>query len=328
MLNLTLETQLELIDDVSFFGDDKEAFASISLNPTFQWAKIVVTDDQPNANKHRVPLEEFENVISTGIFAPIKMTEDQISRGHKEAMGKPIGTITQLAKVNNKIIALAALWKRERPEDIELLKKMYQDGNPPNVSWELSYADSKLEDDIESLYGISLNGLTVVSSPAYSGRTQFIAMASDDSQNDTSTKEDKIVNEEELKQKISELEEELASLKASLTEKDAELGELRTFKSDVEAEKAKVEKLAEIKRKFEEAKLEKDEEYWDKNAETLLKLDESAIDFMIQELVAFAEANASTNDGKNKKSVPNFSNTDIKNLSPKELGAKLRERNK
>lgn len=325
MFDTQITTQIELIDDLT--SSDGEAFAAISLNPTFQWAKIVVTDDQPNANKHRVPLEEFDNIIRTGIFAPIKMTESVISKGHKEAMGKPIGTITQLVKANNKIVALAALWKRERPEDIELLKKMYLEGSPPNVSWELSFAESSIEEEIETLRGLSLNGLTVVSSPAYTGRTPFIAMASE-GQSDKEEQPDKeeiIVNEEELKIKISDLEAKIAELSSELESKDAEIEDLRSYKASVESEKAKIEKLAEIRSKFEAAKIEKEEDYWEKNAEKLLNLPDESIDFMIQELVAFAEANASVADSS-KKDIPNFSNKEIeKDSTPKELGRTLRE---
>lgn len=173
--DLNLTTQIDLLDDDKDLG---EAFASVSLNPSFQWAKIVVTDDRPNLNKQRIPLEEFDNLIRTGLFSPIKMAESNISKGHDEALGKPIGTITQLAKEKNKVIALSALWKKERTDDISMLKDMYTKGTPPNVSWEISYADSKIEEDgTEALYGTSLNGLVVVGSPAYAGRTQFIAMA-------------------------------------------------------------------------------------------------------------------------------------------------------
>jgi hypothetical protein len=332
MSDIQINAQLELIDTLD---SENEAFASISLNPTFQWAKIVVTDDQPNANKHRVPIEEFDNIIRTGIFAPIKMTESEISKGHQEAMGKPIGTITQLARVSNKIVALAALWKRERPEDIELLKKMYQDGAPPNVSWELSYADSEIKDNVEDLHGISLNGLTVVSLPAYTGRTQFIAMASEDNDqsddtDDQSGKEENIVNEEELKQTISDLEAKVKELEDNLSTKEAELTELKAYKQNIEAQELKASRLAEIRKKFEDAKIEKDEQYWDEKAETLLNLDDASLDFMIQELVAFAEKNASASDTeKTKKDIPNFSNVkDTKDLEPKELGRRLREKAK
>lgn len=321
MSDINLITQLELIDD----GADNEAFASISLNPTYQWAKIVVTDDQPNANNQRVPLEEFDNIIKTGIFAPIKMGISEITRGHKEAMGKPIGTITQLVKANNKIIALAALWKRERPNDIEYLKNLYQNGTPPNVSWELSIQESSIDDvGIESFKGISLNGLCVVSEPAYTGRTPFIAMASKSDESDNlDDKEEIIVNEDEFKQKISDLEATIADLQSKLSEKDTQLAELKEFKDKVEEEKLKETRIAEIKQKFESAKIEKDETFWAEKTSLLLEMEDAAIDFMIQELVAFAEKTASVKEVKNPK-VPNFTNETAKEVNPKQLGMLLR----
>jgi len=105
--NTLLTTNIELLDE-------GEAFASVSLNPYYQWAKIVVTDDLPNANKMKIPKEEFPNMIRTGLFSPIKMAEKEISDGHPEAHGKPIGTIAQLLEESNKLIALAALWKKEK----------------------------------------------------------------------------------------------------------------------------------------------------------------------------------------------------------------------
>lgn len=394
MKNINLNTKLELVDEL-----DGEAFAAISLNPMYQWAKIVVTDDQPNANKHRVPLEEFDNIIKTGIFAPIKMAESGISRGHDEALGKPIGTITQLTKVNNRIIALAALWKKERPESIELLKEMYSKGTPPNVSWELSYAESKIEtDEVEALYGISLTALTVVSAPAYTGRTPFVAMASSwskeyiDKLPDTSflyvkdgerylpikndkglydinyiqaalenvdklgleadvieqlkqkatniitqiesalenisqeqnDKEDETVDNTELEQKVSSLETENVELKTKLQTYETELTTLRSYKESAEQEKATAQRLVEIKTRFSEAGLEKEDTFWTEKAETLLKLDDAALDFMIQELVSFGK----TSEASTKKTeVPNFKSDKGSKMTPAELAKALRERN-
>ena len=133
-----LDTQINLLTEQEF----GEASAAISLNPAFQWAKIIVTDDKANLNKQRIPREEFVNLIRTGLFAPVKMSEAEITN-HKEAIGKPIGTITQLLEDTDKLIALAALWKKERPDDVAMLKDMYTKGNLPNVSWEISYAEEK-----------------------------------------------------------------------------------------------------------------------------------------------------------------------------------------
>jgi hypothetical protein len=165
---------IELKTNIELF----EANASVSLNPLYQWAKIVVCDSDPNANKQQVPESEFDNIIKTGINAPIKMARNQISKGHKEALGNPIGVISNLSKEGNKVIALAALWSKERPDDIALLKKMYDEGNPPNVSFELAYASSDMVNDVEVLKDCVLNGLAVVGMPAYSGRTPFIAFSS------------------------------------------------------------------------------------------------------------------------------------------------------
>jgi hypothetical protein len=314
MTDIRIDTKLELVEESA---EDKEAFASISLNPGFQWAKIVITDDLPNANKHRIPIEEFDNLAKTGIFAPIKMAEKLIS-DHKDAMGKPIGTITQIGKFGNKLIALAALWKRERPEEVDLLKKMYLEENPPNVSWELSYEQStKEEDDVEVFHGVSLHGLAVVSNPAYVGRTPFIAMAS------TNNQEENVEELEQLKSEVSNLKDEVSKLNQSVQEKEAELDSLRKFKEEKEASEAKEKRLIEIKNKFQEANLEKDEKFWEEKSELLLGLDDVALEFMIQEMVStLASAEASN---KNIK-IPNvLKNGSPKNLSPQELGQALRE---
>lgn len=330
MGKLNIATKFELIKEEDELDD---AFASISLNPFIQWAKIVVTDDLPNGNKERVPLEEFENLIKSGIHAPIKMAEEEISDGHDEALGRPIGTITQLIQEGNKLIALAALWKKERPEDIKLLKEMYSDGNPPNVSWEISFKDFDVDDDgVTNLRGTFLNGLAVVTNPAYKGRTQFVAMSSKNKD-----KEDFSVEEnEKLKSRVSELETDLEKLQkeikekdVALAEKDVELETLREFKTEYERKQAEAAKFDGIKEKFAKAEIEKDDEYFEEKKEFLLGLEEDALDFMLQEMVAFSElledSQASDNDKDNKTRVPLVRNKKNDSLTPKELGRALRE---
>jgi hypothetical protein len=169
--NVKFENQIELIDSTD------EAFSSVSLNPNFQWGKIVICDDLPNLNKMRIPESEFDNLIRTGINSPIKMDIGKIT-GHDEARGKPIGVISQIKKETNKLIALVALWKKEREEDIAMLKDMYLKSMPPQTSWEIGYTESKFDENgIEDLYGTMLNGLAVVANPAYAGRTGFVAMS-------------------------------------------------------------------------------------------------------------------------------------------------------
>lgn len=309
---INLDTQLE-------FMDESVAEAAVGKNPYFQWVKIIVTDDQPNLNKQRVPLEEFDNLATSGLFTPIKMSFNKVSGGHADAQGKVIGTVTQLIKDGNRLLAMAALWKNERPEDVNMLKEMYQKGTPPNVSWEIAYANSSIDDGgVENLFGTSLTGMAVVANPAYGGRTPFIAMSS--------TTEENVEELEKLNSELSELKEKLAVAETTLAEKETELTELRTFKSEIEAAQAAVEKLNAIKEKFASANVKKDETYFEENKEMLLGLSESALDFMLQELSAFAsttEATAST-----KVNVPNLVPDTKKNLTPKELGQALRNLNK
>lgn len=172
---INISSEFELIDNT--------AEASISLNPVYQWVKIVVCDSEPNGNGFRVPEDEFDNLITTGINAPIKMARNHISDGHAEAYGNPIGVISQLKKEGNKVLALAALWKRERPDDVAKLKDMYLKGTPPNVSWEILYSSyDEEESGVKALRECVLNGLAIVGMPAYRGRTPFIAMSSMDTE--------------------------------------------------------------------------------------------------------------------------------------------------
>jgi HAMP domain-containing protein len=327
-----VNTNIELIEEKDTAG---EAFASISLNPFYQWAKIVVTDNKPNENKHRIPKSEFDNLTKTGIFAPVKMAESEQSRSHEDALGKPIGTITQFAVEGNRLIALSALWKKERPEDIASLKEMYLDGKPPQVSWEVAYETEREEDDgVTALLGTNLTGLAVVSDPAYKGRTPFVQMAT---RNKKKKEEADSVDElEKATTRIGELETDISTLKEQLKAKEdyedlkAELEKLQEFKAEIERLEKEIEKLAEVKDKFDEAGVEKEDAYFTKNKQTLLGLDENALDFMIQEMVSFAEkqAKASANDGDEDDSnpkVPDFKSKKTAKKSPSELAESLRE---
>lgn len=171
---LNTQNTIEFIDAVE---DTNEAFSSISLNPMNSWAKFILTDDKPNANKQRIPIEEFDNLVNSGIFMPIKMSLGKISEGHANAV--PIGTISHLKKVEDKIYGIAALWKRERPEDVELIKNNYKQGVPLQLSWEILYSDSSVSDNgVEDLKDTALRAVTLVGMPAYSGRTPILSVAS------------------------------------------------------------------------------------------------------------------------------------------------------
>lgn len=350
-----MEKTLKLNSNIEFLNDD--AYASVSLNPYFQWAKVVITDDLPNANKQRVPETEFDNLIKTGTLSPVKMEYGKPT-DHKDAMGKPIGTIAQIVKETNKLIALLALWKKERPTDVAMLKDMYTKNVPPQVSWEISYAESEYKDDIEDLKGAVLTGLTVVENPAYTGRTAFVAMSSLKSDEWTHESVDELLNNlfsvaepqekewlldnlkkrllesnsslednmtlEELQAKYDQLETEHTQLKQELQTKQAELDVLKSYKETVEAEKAKAEKESKIRTKFKEANVEKDETYFNENMPKFLEMSDELLDFIVQEFVAFSQKKTDATN-RNPKVPPVTGTGELDLDDPLALGRALRE---
>jgi len=130
----------------------------------------------------------------------------------------------------------------------------------------------------------------------------------------------KVAAEEALATKVAEFE----ALSQEKKELETELAPLQEFKASVDAEKELVEKLDKVKEMFVEAGLEKDEEYFETNSEKLLGLEESAIEFMIQELKAFAESTEATASTKTKR-IPALGG-DSEAVSPKDLAAELRSK--
>jgi len=171
---------LELVTENEAISEFKEATSATTNNPAVTWAKFVLTDDLPNKNKQRIPFEEFGNLIKSGIYMPIKMARGLIKDGHE--LSEPLGVITNLkkekVKEKNIIMGLAALWSRERPEDIKFLKDSANEGRPLNLSWEILFKNStKGEDGVEELHDIVLKASTVVGKPAYDDRTPILAIA-------------------------------------------------------------------------------------------------------------------------------------------------------
>ena len=319
---------------------DDKAFASITLNPDIAWAKFILTDDSVNANKDRIPEEEFENLIRTGINMPIKMAFDQIEDGHDESY--PIGVITHLKKVKNQIVGLAALWKHERPRDIEYIKSRYDNGEPLDLSWEISYAGEVIQEDgTRNLIGTSLNATTLVGVPAYEGRLGVVALASKEEEvtkleEKIKELQDKLMDATDINLDLVKMKDELeASLKeaiGNLETATAELEELKQFKGEIVAAQERVEKLASIKAKFAEAGLEKDEEYFEDKAEVLLGMDEASLEFFIQEAIAFvkeASVKRDTEEASEKEELPNFNDgKEFSELSPSELAELARDTEK
>ncbi len=175
IFNTNSEFVLSLVDNDEL---DQEAEAAVVKNPASSWIKFGLTDDRPNENKQRVPQEEFDNLINTGVFMPLKMARGVIKPGHESS--EPLGVITHLKKSGNKIVGLATVWNKERKDDVALLKELSRKNEPINISWEILYEDSKPSeefDGVEDLLHTSLKAATIVGNPAYKGRTQILAMA-------------------------------------------------------------------------------------------------------------------------------------------------------
>lgn len=286
-------------DMVQFNIDNKEnvqeSFASLLLNPYVTWAKFVLTDDEPNGNKVRIPKEEFKNLIDSGIYMPIKMEMGKVG-GHKASI--PIGVITHLQKVKNRVEGLAALWNHERPEDVSLLEDMFKKDENLNISWEIGYgksAKSEAYEGVKDLHDTVLKAATVVETPAYKGRTTILALAEMEKKNMDELKEriekleKSLGNVQEEKQELLEKLENSETTIEELQAQQEELEELRSFKAQIEEEKEREERLEKIKEQFDDAGLEKDDEYFEENSETLFSLSDESLDFLIQELVAFGK---------------------------------------
>ena len=324
-----LFTDLEIVSVQSI--SENQAFASVNLNPNITWAKFTLTDDLPNGNKQRVPKEEFENLISTGIYMPIKMEAGTSGGDHAGSI--PLGTIAHLKVDNNKVKGLAALWNQERPLDIDLIKEEYKSGKPLRLSWELAYAKAEKEDDISSLKGIQLMAVTIVGNPAYGDRTLIEALSSAKAEKMEDTKEmDLEKTVEDLKNQIEVLDKDNKNLKAELDVRSSELEKasaelvtLTEFKDSVEKERKETEKLVLVKEKFSEAELKKDNEYFVENKELFLEMSETALNFMLQEMVSGMTKASLEDNGSGE--VPNLTSVGAKEFSIKELAQSLRERN-
>jgi hypothetical protein len=252
MNSITFETEFEIVED--------EALASVGNNPTFRWCKFVLTDDLPNLNKNRIPESEFDNLIRTGLYAPIKMAATEIRDGHDKSI--PLGTITSLKKEGNTVKGLAALWSLERGEDVDLIKKAYDSGKPLNLSWEILYKNTEDEPDgVTALKDTVLRATTFVGLPAYAGRTPILQVASvENVENPTEENMEGNLELEELKQEHDTLLAKYAELETNFTALSTEKEELLQYKKDIEDKEALVAKFEAIKQKFVEAGLTREEE--------------------------------------------------------------------
>lgn len=320
---------------VDFVEEDDEqlAEAAIAANHSFNYLKFILTDDQPNANRQRIPKEEFENVIRTGFFTPLKMARGGIREGHE--FSEPLGVITHLKENDNQIRGLAALWSEERPEDVAFIKKAYADKRPLNISWELGYTASSYEDDgTENLHGVTLRAATLVDLPAYKGRTPVIQVASEQKEDTDLDELEKTQKElEDTRELLVKAQEELDALKEQLQELEgqaSELEELREFKAEIDREIEEEKALDAIKAKFADAGVEKTDEYFYENKERLLAMAQEDLEFMLQEIVSFSSKEEEEDEKEDNEEsglqIPNARNIQEKPLVGKELGKLLKSR--
>jgi hypothetical protein len=201
------------------------------------------------------------------------------------------------------------------------LKEKRDKNESIDISWELAYSEKNIrEDGVEELLGVSMNAATIVGNPAYGGRTPIVAMASKQEEEEVSEELEKDVIQEESSN------DELAELKIKLEEANKELEDLRAYKQAVESAKAEEEKFASVKQKFNEAGLELDATYFDERREQLVNLDDSMVEFMIQEMIAFASKQKQEKETEQASlQVHKVSNDAEDEISPKDLGKLFRQ---
>lgn len=333
-----MKTITIMANDVKLMVDKLEieemaASASISLNPNVAWMKILLLDDKHNANRQRIPREEFANVMRTGLFMPLKMAYGEISEGHDDTF--PLGVMTHLKTEGNSIQALAALWDRERHEDVEFLRKRYSEGKSIDISWELTYTDEVDEDSGVALKNVSMNAATIVGMPAYEGRTPALALSSteegDSMDTIEKTEHDRLLNEqkEQFETKIAELQASLEAVQNELTELKPQYEELANFKKTIEEAEAKKVRLDSIKQKFVDANLEITDEYFKERAESFAGMSDEQLEFFIQELVAAfkpAEGEGKASISITSKTVPPIKTPESGSVTPEEIVKYLREK--
>lgn len=308
---------------LEFADEEQLAEAAIASNRSFNYLKFILTDDEPNANKQRIPQDEFANVIKSGFFTPLKMAEGEIEDGHDNSL--PLGVVTHLQEDGNQIRGLAALWTEERPDDVGIILKAYAEKLPINISWELQYTASSFEEDgTENLHDVSLRAATIVGIPAYEGRTKVTQVAS------KNIKEDDILDElektqkelEDTKESLSTIQKELETVKEQLKEFEGsteELNTLREFKASIDKELESEKALEVIKGKFADAGVEKEDEYFEDNREKLLSMDEDTLEFILQEFVSFASETDGDGEASASQKVPNARNRQENTLTPQEI---------
>lgn len=154
----------------------------IETNPFQTFATFIFADDKPNQNKQGLPFSEFERIAKSAIGMPVKMkfTGFGVSN-HNGSI--PIGVIQDMeiktiSDDYHQLIAKAALWNEEYPEEVAWLKAAYDKGEAPGISYEINYKDFTFKDNVQWIKDSYTGAATFVETPAYGTRTALIALAS------------------------------------------------------------------------------------------------------------------------------------------------------
>ena len=226
-----------------------------STNPHQTMATFIFADDKPNLNKQGLPFSEFENIRKSAIGMPVKMKFTGYGASDHEG-SLPIGVIADmeivtLAEDHHQLIAKAALWNDEFPEEVAWLKKAFAEGKAPGISYEVNYEDFNVQDSVKWLSNTFTGAATFVRVPAYGTRTALLSLAS--IQNNTELEAGLIKLVEQLEKpkpnkkggnQMDELEQvtkerdnfkaeaaskqdEITNLQTALTEKDSTISTLQ-----------------------------------------------------------------------------------------------------
>jgi hypothetical protein len=294
------------------------------------WVKFIFTDDAPNGNKQAIAQDQYAGIIETGVHKPFKRAlGSELSPQHDLVV--PIGTVVEMSQEANQVVGLAAVWEPEFPEEAAAIREAHDKGENLNVSWEVFYAESSVDDTgVEWLQGVKTRAVALVGKPAYDGRTPVTAVAAN-----TQEEGEKSMDLEKALERVEKLEGDKATLEQSLAEAKASIEELlelktevetlREFKTEVEQERERNALVTKRMAQFSEAGLEMSSEDFEASADKWLSMDDDAFAFVLSQLVSQKPAG----DSKSEASLEDGGNTNSSTEDPKELVRQfLSERNK
>jgi molecular chaperone GrpE (heat shock protein) len=244
-------------------------------NPNTKSISFILTDNRPNGNGIGIKMDEFMGLAYSSVFMPIKSMRGQ----YKQHEGSfPVGVITSASIEDNKILGEGILWPEESPVEVQEIKNLV-DQDEAYLSWEVAYQDVEVSEDVRWLKNPMLLATTLVTDPAYRGRTKIIEMSklkndletsdmsSEEMENDVEIEETPELDDEveeptdteetvEELDKVEEPEDEETKDTGDETDEELkdelqkELEELRQFKEEVEKQRKITQRKEEISENF------------------------------------------------------------------------------